>query len=140
MRGRYLAFPLAFVLCALALPVAAQSTRIAVSVPYDFMVGSRKLAAGQYLINRPIPTDPRVLGFRGNAKHQKAVVTTNPRTNGEAAASTELVFARYGDTYFLRSVSIRGVAEVYELPITKAEKAAAAKGEPEMVTLKADGE
>jgi hypothetical protein len=138
MTGRFLASSLVIVLAVLSVPAGAQSPGISISVPYEFTAGSRKLAAGEYLISRPIPTNPRVLGFRGDAKRQKVIVNTNPKTSEAPARDTELVFARYGDAYFLRTVSIRGAREVYEIPMSKAEKAAAAKGEAVMVTLKAE--
>jgi hypothetical protein len=138
MTGRFVVICLVLVLATLAVPVAAQNVLDAVTIPYEFTIGSRKLAAGQYSINRPVPADPRVLGFRGNAKHQKAVVTTSSKTSDEPAPETVLVFARYGDAYFLRSVHIRGARELYEVPMSKAEEATAAKGPAVMVTLKAD--
>ena len=128
---------LVVVLTALAIPVAAQNARIAVAIPYEFNAGNRKLAAGQYLISRPVPSDPRVLAFRGDAKHQKALVTTSPTAGEEPASDTELIFARYGEIYFLRSVRIRGVRDLYEVPISKAEKAVAAKATAVLVHLKA---
>ena len=129
---------LAVVLASLAAPVAAQNARIAVSIPYEFTAGNRKLAAGQYTISRPVPSDPRVLAFRGDAKHQKALVTTSRTAGEEMASDTELVFARYGDLYFLRSIHIRGIRERHEVPISKAEKAVAAKSAAVMVRLKAE--
>ena len=138
MPSRLIAVSLVLVLAALAVPAAAQSTLVAVAIPYEFTVGTRKLAAGQYSINRPVPADPRVLGFRGNAKHQKVLVTMSTKTSDEPASGTELVFARYGEAYFLRSIQIRGARELYEVPMSKAEEAIAAKGAAVMVTLKAD--
>lgn len=140
MTRRFLASSLAIVLTLLAVPVAAQNSRIAVSIPYEFTAGSRKLAAGEYMISRPVANDPRVLAFRGNARHQKALVTTSTKVGDEPASDTELVFARYGDAYFLRSVRIAGVRDLYELPVSKAERAVAAKSAAVMVNLKAKGE
>ena len=139
MVGRSLVVCLVVVLASLAVPVTAQNTLVAISIPYEFTIGSRKLAAGRYQIHKPVPADPRVLGFRGDAKHQKAVVTTSTKTGDKPASDTELIFARYGDAYFLRSVRIRGARELYEVPISKAEKALAAEGKAEMVTLNAEG-
>jgi hypothetical protein len=128
----------ALALFALIVPVTAQNTRIVVSIPYEFTAGARKLAAGEYLITRAIPSDPRVLAFRGNAKNQKAMVSTNTTTHDETAAHTELVFARYGEVYFLRTVRIRGAREVHDVPVSKAEKPHAAKGDAVLVTIKAN--
>ena len=139
MKVRFLVASLALVLFALAVPARAQSGVIAVKIPYEFTAGNRKLAAGQYLINRPISTDPRVLGFRGDAKHQKALVTTRAKTDEAPATDTELIFARYGDVYYLRSVRVRGARELYEVPISSAERAVAAKAAAVMITLKAEG-
>jgi hypothetical protein len=139
MKGQIIVAFATLLLVALSVPVAAQSSNIDVSIPYDFMVGSRKLAAGSYSINRPMPADPRVFSFRGDVKHQKTLVTTKSRSGDEPAPNTELTFARYGDVYFLRSVRMRGAREVYEVPISKVEKAAAAKGDAVMVTVTADG-
>jgi len=138
MRARSLVTSLVVLLTRLAAPVGAQITRLEVSIPYEFTVGTRMLAAGQYLIHRPVPADSHVLGFRGNLKHQKAVVTTSAKTSEAPAADTELTFARYGDAYFLRSIRVRGAREFYELPMSKTEHAAAANGGATVVTLKVE--
>ena len=138
MKGRILVSILALVLTALAVPAGAQSSGIAVSIPYEFTAGKNRLAAGDYVINHPVATDPRILGFRGTAKGQKAMVTTSTRASDAPASDTELTFARYGDVYYLRSVRVRGAREVYELPVSKAERAVAAKAAAVMVTLQAE--
>ena len=121
-----------------SVPTPAQTARIAVTIPYDFTAGSRRLASGDYVITRAIPNDPRVFAFRGAAKHEKAVVMTSSKADGAAAVATELTFARYGDEYFLRSFRIHGDANLYSIKMSKEEKAAAAKGaEAVLVSLKA---
>jgi hypothetical protein len=126
-----------FALAALAVPAAAQGGRIAVAVPYDFMAGSRKLAAGQYTISHAVPNDPRVFAFRGAAKHQKALVVANSKTGETAAEGSELTFARYGEAYFLRSFRIHGDRNLYEVPQSPEEKDAARGGaEAVLVSLK----
>jgi hypothetical protein len=139
MSVRSLAASLVLVFATLTMPAGAQITRLDVTIPYEFTVGSRKLAAGQYLIHRPVPADPRVIGFRGSAKHQKAVVNTSTKSMDEPAADTELTFARYGDAYFLRTIRIRGAREYYDLAPSKSEKTMMATRDAVMVTLKVEG-
>jgi hypothetical protein len=137
MTRRFVALYCAVVFAALAVPAAAQS-RINMTIPYEFTVSKDKLAAGDYVLSRPIPNDLRVFAFRGDAKNQKATVTTNVRTGDEAAKDSELIFARYGDVHFLRSIHIRGSREYYEVPMSSVEKAEAAKGEAVMVSIKSE--
>jgi hypothetical protein len=76
--------------------------------------------------------------FRGTARHQKCVVVAAPSAGSEPAGETELVFARYGESHFLRSFRIHGDLNTYTVPMTKEEKAAAKNGaEAVLVTLKA---
>lgn len=138
MAGRFIAISLVLVLTALAFPATAQNSRIDVSIPYEFIVANRKLAAGSYVITRPVPTNPRVFSFRGEAKNQKASATTHTRTTEEAAKDTELFFAKYKEATYLRSIRLRGSTDAYELPVSKAERALAKSGEPEMISIKVE--
>jgi len=139
MSRRIFSLYVSVVLLAITVPVAAQNNRIVMSIPHDFTVSKNTLAAGQYIISRPLPNDLRVFAFRGEAKHQKTTVTTNTRTGDAAAQDTELVFARYGETYFLRSIRVRGSRDFYDVPMSSVEKEAAAKDKPVMLNIKADG-
>ncbi len=125
-------------LAVLAAPVHAQNARIEISIPYEFFAGDRKLASGDYTISRPSANQPNMFQFRGAARHQKAVVVAAPSAGDEPAGATEFVFARYGEAYFLRSFRIHGDLNVYAVPMSWGEKAAAKAGaEAVLVSLKA---
>jgi hypothetical protein len=106
---------------------------IHITVPFDFTVGSKSLAAGQYEVRQIAPL---VLAI------QSADGRSNIMTQGNAADPTAprgkatLTFNKYGDRYFLFQVSDYGHG--WELPKSSAEKELIAKrASPRPVTVAA---
>ena len=82
-------------------------TRIRVSIPFDFTVKGRTLPAGEYDITRVMDEPIALLVRNVHDKHDEIVVETEP-VKGAFLNKDELVFNRYGDTYFLAEIFTAG--------------------------------
>jgi hypothetical protein len=88
-------------------PVIAhgQSEGLGVTVPFDFYVGSQKLPAGRYAVTHM--SDPSVVKIYDGNGHA-SVSLTNGVYNRVSTNNGQLIFARYGDQYFLSEVRWAG--------------------------------
>jgi len=132
--------------CLLALMIAAPAhaqlpgTAIRVSIPFDFIVRGKTLPSGEYEISR-IGDEPIDLLIRNvNAKRDHVVFETEPAFAGAMSNKSELVFHRYGDTYFLSEVVTAGEDTARELTPSRSERQlqrelASNKAEPDTVAL-----
>src|SRR5450631_3769028 len=88
----------------------AQSSQLMkVVVPFSFTVGNASLPAGEYGVS----TDDNaggVLTFQNATARKGALVLSHACESTKAAPHTELIFHRYGDSYFLSEVWVRGRA------------------------------
>ncbi|HEX3252451.1 MAG TPA: hypothetical protein VHS05_23640 [Pyrinomonadaceae bacterium] len=101
----------------------AQSTPIRVKIPFDFVVGNKTLAAGEYFIRRaqPFSGDGMVAvssvdGRTHLIRLTNAVQSVNPKTR------ITLVFHRYGTQNFLAQVWPDGGTRGRELPKSRTER------------------
>jgi len=76
---------------------------VQVTIPFDFSVSGKTLAAGEYLI---APSGEKGIAFKGVKGNGAAVVLTHPISNSKADGP-KLVFHRYGDKYFLAQAWLR---------------------------------
>lgn len=123
---------------------------IRADVPFDFIVGDKTLAAGQYSVGQiTTNSDGGILVKSRTGKHG-ALRLTNAVLIKAPRQKTSLTFLRYGNTYFLSQVWISGSAEGREVIKSKAERAAnrelarnsstdnlAQNSRPEVVTIMA---
>ena len=87
------------------------------TIPFDFTVSGKSLAAGDYLVQQ---LNQNILLIR-SVKGKSSVMTiamASPKTG--AADKAVLTFNRYGDTYFLSKVS--SDSRGWELPRSPVEK------------------
>jgi hypothetical protein len=121
--------------------LANYTSRIRADIPFDFMVGTKQLPAGQYAIWSG--TTSSTLTIRSeDAKHAAMFLVQGGQiAKGELQA--KLDFHRYGNQYFLAQVW-DGVSDTgQQLLKSKAEREAAKKrdyitqntGEPEVVSV-----
>jgi hypothetical protein len=106
--------------------VQAQSRgKIAVTIPFEFQIGSKTLPAGGYNVK---PLSQNSMLFQSEDGQQSAIVLTNNRVQAdinEKAAQERLVFHQYGSKYFLSQVwPVKG-GDGHELNKTNAERQAA---------------
>ena len=84
---------------------SAQTARtIFVHVPFEFVVGEKRLPAGDYTV-RPILRDSeKTLLIRSADGRAAATIHTSDAGKRAAASQSKLVFAQYGEQYFLARV------------------------------------
>jgi hypothetical protein len=98
---------------AVATPARADG-RLVANVPFEFIVGHVRLAAGSYVVSET--STPGVLSIATVDRRHKMLVLTNA-DGGKAPAQPELVFRRYEGQLFLARVT-DGYAIERELPLT----------------------
>lgn len=108
----------------IAVPARAQmpGAPIRVSIPFDFIIRGRTLPAGTYEVMR-LPDTQEVLEIRNiKDKRDHSAFETEPFQAHRIANRNELVFNRYGDSYFLSEVVTAGEQIGREMPPTHAER------------------
>lgn len=90
------------------------------TVPFDFTVGSKSFAAGEYTVQEVAPS---VLSIR-SADANSVALTIASNGGPNKAGTTTLTFDRVGERYFLSGVS--GANRGWELPKPAADKKLAA--------------
>lgn len=87
----------------------AQSVNVKANVPFDFVVDNVTLPAGAYniqSINDAIGSSTLLIS--GSDSKVMRLVSSDGAENLNAAATTHLIFHRYGDSYFLAQVWMQG--------------------------------
>lgn len=112
--------------CAAICPLnlLAQSS-IRFTAPFDFTVGGKTFAAGQYYVEFP---QPLILAIFSADNRQSEMLIVQGGEASHSASYASLTFNKYGDHYFLERVS--GPYRGWELPRSPAEKELSAKAEP----------
>jgi hypothetical protein len=106
-----------------ALVTNAQSRpALRANVPFDFIVGDKTLAAGEYTV-ASIDQDATGIRVSGKNNHQNAIRLSNPVEAKGSNNRAMLTFHRYGEQYFLSQVWMPG-SEGREMLKSKAERAA----------------
>jgi hypothetical protein len=116
-----------------AVAVHAQSSNFRVNIPFDFIVGSQTLPAGQYSVDQQSFTGAVILKC---LDHKGAAIAIGlPLPAGGAQNEKKLVFHRYNNTYFLAQVWRAG-AYGRKLPTTNREhELAAQRSNPDNITV-----
>jgi len=117
-------------------------TRIRASIPFDFTVKGKTMPAGTYDVTRVMDEPVTLLLRNVHDKHDVVVVETEPVRDPMMPRRCELVFNRYGDTYFLSEIFTAGEQtgeELYPSHKERELKREMARNEvgPEMVTVAA---
>ena len=96
---------------------------IRANIPFDFTVRGRTLPAGLYEISR-ITDEPGGLEI-ANIDHRSehALIETEPVQQSKIPKRGEVVFHRYGDTYFLYEVWTPGMETGREIERSRSERA-----------------
>jgi hypothetical protein len=122
------------------------------NIPFDFVVGDKTLAAGNYSI-RQITANADGILVRSNDGNHNAIRLSNTLMAGTPKRKTMLTFLRYGNTYYLSQVWVAGSREGREMVKSSSERAAerelarnasanklAQNAKPEVVTIVAEVE
>jgi hypothetical protein len=108
-----------------AASASAQTNRIKIKVPFDFYLGNISLPAGEYQVDKTSDLRNQLVFSR---KGSPGVFVGYDAAETLAASSrTELVFHRYGTTYFLYQVWVEGEHRGQQLQLTRLEKETASK-------------
>jgi len=117
---------LGLILVLSAVPGHADDTKkIKVTIPFDFVVGSKQLKAGDYVVQSWGNSGDGALLFRSEDGGAQQIVFVVPVENN-TGNHERLVFHRYGDEQFVARVWFMGDEEGYELIPGAREKESAA--------------
>lgn len=110
-------------IASLALSAGASAQQLKANIPFDFTVGNTTMPAGEYTISSSV----RDFVDLRNADRTLMATVGGIHSYDEAKSKSggELVFARYGDQYFLDSVLCPSVGALnLDITKSKAEKKA----------------
>ena len=96
-----LAMSLALLMCAAA---QAQTTRLKITVPFEFTAGNVQLPAGEYEVTAIGPWGGPALSVHNLNSNAGTLVVSTSCSSQKPAADAKLVFHRYGQQYFLAEV------------------------------------
>jgi hypothetical protein len=83
-------------------PIALMAQdHLRISVPFDFTVGTKSFAAGQYSVER---LKDSLFVIRNVHDHTGALTFTRPGEELRESGQAALIFNRYGESYFLSRV------------------------------------
>ena len=111
----------AVTLLALAMVPAtqAQTYMLKVSIPFDFLVGETRLAAGEYHVKSVSQYTTMIQSLDARAS---ATALTSAASAGKISDVGKLVFNQYGDQYFLSKIWVPASDTGRELPKSKLER------------------
>ena len=126
MKRRVLSIALAgFALTLLASATAfAQlpNEPIRAKIPFDFSVRGKTLPAGEYEIKRVTDEMATLEIANVNHRHEHVMFETDPVETNQIKRHGEIVFHRYGDSYFLYEIWTAGLGTGHELPTSHQER------------------
>ena len=96
-------------------------TTLRATIPFDFTVRGKTLPAGEYEIKR-ITDAPYGLIISDVKNHEHQIFETIPAQAKKTANRGEIIFHRYGDSYFLSEVLAGGEQTGRELPTSSQER------------------
>jgi hypothetical protein len=115
-------FSIAFSCCVLTLLATVTAFAqlpgqpIRTNIPFDFSIRGRTLPAGEYEIRR-VMDEPGTLEIASiRHSHQHAMFEVDPVETLHYPKHGEIVFVRYGDTYFLHEIWSAGLQTGAEVP------------------------
>lgn len=111
------------------IPLAALSDdSVVFTVPFPFYADNVKLPAGTYRLTQPNPNDGVVI-LQNIAGTQEKFIDFTPTSSLDAAGKTDLTFQKYGDTGYLKTLTIAGETDGMEFKQDKAEARVALSAE-----------
>lgn len=103
---------------------AQDQPKVKVTIPFDFVVGSKELKAGEYFVQRFGVLGSQNLQFRSKDGDVEQTAFTVPIETSKSGDHERLVFHRYGDKYFLSQVWFAGDDGHEFIPGAREKKAA----------------
>lgn len=131
---------LCILIAAAAVPLAAQSITVTANIPFEFVVGDHTMPAGEYTVSNAVGTNALTIGARDGS----ALVFVGSallRADEGYPDTSELLFRRYGNQYYLSEVWSSATPIGRELLKSRTEreltKTSAVKPETEIVLAQA---
>ena len=97
----------------------AQSVMLKANIPFDFVVGEKRLPSGQYHVKS---LNPVLTQIQGNDAHSTAIVLTTGMQAAKISDVGKLIFNRYGDQYFLSKIWVPLTDTGRQLPKSRFER------------------
>ncbi len=107
--------------------------KVVVAVPFSFTANGVTLPAGDYVVSNDSYWN--ALRIRDQHGPASAFLQAHASLEREAAKNTKLVFNRFGDRYFLESISKRGDARRFDLAKSRNERELERSGARPAVTM-----
>lgn len=95
-------------------------TRLKAQVPFDFMIGSKIIPAGQVIL-QPAAANANALAMHNVQARVSLLANPTRVETRKPAATSVLVFHKYGHRYFLAEIKVEGSKTMYTLPQSRAE-------------------
>ncbi|HYJ47837.1 MAG TPA: hypothetical protein VEV81_14575, partial [Pyrinomonadaceae bacterium] len=105
----------------------SHSQKLRANVPFDFIVGDKTLAAGEYTVGAIGDTSNDGIMVRSTDGRHSAIRLSNSVQASAPTKRAMLTFRRYGSSYFLAQIWTPGSAEGREMAKSKSERAAASE-------------
>ena len=121
MKRNFLTFFATALALLMTTAASAQTLKVKVNVPFNFIASRATLPAGEYLVDS-MDDHGTVLAIRGLNSEAKNLVMSNSCRSLEPASQTKLIFHRYGDRYFLYKIWVAGNNIGHELRPSPREK------------------
>ena len=102
-------------------PSHAQQIVAKANIPFEFQMGNKTMPAGEYLIQRVSDTNEVALMIRRTDASAATAITTFAVDAKNGDSEPELVFHKYGNSYFLSEIWT-GQGQGRHLPASKREK------------------
>jgi hypothetical protein len=91
-------------------------------IPFDFSIRGKSFPAGRYVVERGPSADSGFWMIRNERGNRGASFPVMQLESQAAPEQSQLVFARYGDTYYLRKVWTAGQTTGYYIVKTNTER------------------
>jgi hypothetical protein len=134
LKGFAMVLMIVGVAVATAMTSNAQSNRVAADVPFEFIVGSKTLPAGSYVL-APATNNGAAVTIRTRQGKTMAFRLTNNIQGKINESNPRLVFRRYGQTYFLAEV---WHGDLYGSELTKSSRERKLQREQEAIASRTD--
>lgn len=96
--------------------------KIKADIPFDFVVGDKTLAAGEYLVGQISASSEAGILIRSSDGSHRALRLTNAVSARTPKQKNVLTFRRYGNKYFLAQIWLSGSVAGREVIKSKTER------------------
>ena len=97
----------------------AQSIMLKADIPFDFVVGEKRLPSGQYHVKS---LNPVLTQIESKDARSTAIVLTTGMQAAKISDTGKLIFNRYGDQYFLSKIWVPSSDTGRQLPKSRFER------------------